>query len=152
MEGGKRGEKGWKGEGGERRDGRGRVGREGKQWKGGEQRREGERWREGTVRLTHLGSSSPVSIHFAFVRARSSLFAGVVSWALIIRAWGSSSCVLSFVVAVAVLGAVLLFVGSASLFVGGVHSWAVYVVRGWGADLRGLWLAYTRGVGAVVGH
>ena len=114
------------------------------------------------MRLTHLGSSSPVSVHFVFVRARSSSFAGVVSWArarhssvgvvvvrVVIcgrgcRAWGW--------VVVAVLGAVLSFVGSASSFVGGVRSQAVYVVRGWGADVRGLWLSYTRGVGAVVGH
>ena len=121
------------------------------------------------MRLTHLGSSSPVSVHFVFVRAQSSSFAGVVSWALVIHAcvgvviihvvvcgrgccpWGG--------VAVAVLGAVLSFVGSASSFVGGVRSRAVYVirgwgadVRGWGADVRGLWLSYMRGVGAVVGH
>ena len=31
------------------------------------------------MRLTHLGSSSPVSVHFVFIRARSSSFAGVVS-------------------------------------------------------------------------
>ena len=57
------------------------------------------------MRLTHLGSSSPVSVHFVFIRAQSSSFAGVVSWALIIHAWGSLSSMLSFVVAVAVLGA-----------------------------------------------
>ena len=106
------------------------------------------------MRLTHLGSSSPVSVHFVFVRARSSSFAGVVSWALVIRAWGSSSCVLSFVVAVAVLGA-----GSRLLSLGlCCRLWAprrrlwVGFVRGWGADVRGLWSSYTRGVGAIVGH
>ena len=149
MEGGGRGEEGWKGEGGERRDGRGRVGKEGKQWKEGGQ--------------THLGSSSPVSVHFVFVRARSSSFVGgrvcprsravvlvrarsssfmggFMSWAFVIRAWGSSSSVLSFV-------------GAASSCVGGgARSRAVYVVRGWGVDGRGLWLSYTRGVRVVVGH
>ena len=80
------------------------------------------------MRLTHLGSSSPISIHLVFIRARSSLFVGVMSWALVIRAWGSSSSALSFVVAVAVLGAGLSFVGATSScmgsggsFVGGVH-------------------------------
>ena len=66
------------------------------------------------MRLTHLGSSSPISVHFIFIRAQSSSFAGVVSvlicgrlswfaggclgswagfmsWAFVIRAWGSSS-------------------------------------------------------------
>ena len=110
------------------------------------------------MRLTHLGSSSPVSVHFVFVRARSSSFAGVVSWALVIRVVVvrvvicGRSCRPWGWVTVAVLGAVLSFVGSASSFVGGVRSRAVYVVRGWGADVRGLWLSYTRGVGAIVGH
>ena len=31
------------------------------------------------MRLTHLGSSSPVSIHFVFIHVRSSSFTGVVS-------------------------------------------------------------------------
>ena len=115
------------------------------------------------MRLTHLGSSSPVSVHFVFIRARSSLFMGVVSvlvhgqlswfmrghlrswagftsWALVIRAWGLSSSTLSFV------GAALSCVG------GGAHSQAVYIVRGWGLDVHGLWLSYTHGVRAVVGH
>ena len=96
---------------------------------------------------------------FAFVGGRSRWWAvvsvrgrGVVSWALVIRAWGSSSSALSFVVAVGVLGAGLSFVGAASLFVGdGARPRAVYVVRGWGPDVRRLWLSYTRGVEAAVG-
>ena len=73
---------------------------------------------------------------FAFVGGRSRWRAvvfvrgwGVVSWALVIRAWGSLSSALSFVVAVGVLGAGLSFVG------GRAHPQAVYVVRGWGADV-----------------
>ena len=78
---------------------------------------------------------------------------GVVSWALIIRVWGSSSSALSFVVAVGVLAAGLSFMGTRSLFVGGgAHPQVVYVVHGWGADVCGLWLLYTHGVGVVVGH
>ena len=115
------------------------------------------------MKLTHLGSSSPISIHFVFVHAQSSSFAGVVSvlvhgqlswfahnrlrswagfmsWAFIICAWGSSSSVLSFV------GTALSWVG------GGACSWAVYIVHGWGLDVHGLWLLYTRGVRAVVDH
>ena len=66
-----------------------------------------------------------------FVRGR-----GVVSWALVIRTWGSLSSALSFVVAVGVLGAGLSFMGAGSSFVGGrAHLRAVYVVRGWGADV-----------------
>ena len=57
------------------------------------------------MRLTHLGLSSPVSIHFIFIHAWSSSFARVVPWMLIICVWGSSSSVLSFVIAVAILGA-----------------------------------------------
>ena len=115
------------------------------------------------MKLTHLGSSSPVSVHFVFVRARSSSFAGVVSvlvhgrlswfahsrlcswggftsWAFVICAWGLSSSALSFV-------------GAASSCVGGgAHSRAVYIVRGWGLDVHGLWLSYMGGVRAVVGH
>ena len=115
------------------------------------------------MRLTHLGSSSPISVHFVVVCVRSSSFMGVVSvlvhgwlfwfahgrlcswagfmsWAFVIRAWGSSSSALSFV------GATSLCVG------GGARSRAVYIVRGWGLDVHGLWLSYTRGVRAVVGH
>ena len=113
------------------------------------------------MRLTHLGSSSPVSIPFVFICALSSSFAGVVSvlvhgrlswfacgclgswgggfmsWAFVIRAWGSSSSALSFV-------------GAASSCVGGgARSRAVYIVRGWGLDIHGLWLSYTRGVRAL---
>ena len=77
----------------------------------------------------------------------------VVSWALVIRMWGSSLSVLSFVVVVGVLGAGLLFMGARSSFVGGgAHPQVVYVVCGWGGDVCGLWLSYTHGVGAVVGH
>ena len=115
------------------------------------------------MRLTHLGLSSPVSIHFVFVCAQSSSFVGVVSvlvhrwlswftrgclrswagftsWAFVICVWGSSSSTLLFV------GAVLSCVG------GGARSWVVYIVRGWGLDVHGLWLSYTCGVRAVVGH
>ena len=115
------------------------------------------------MRLTHLGSSSPVSVHFVFICARLSSFTGVVSvlvhgrlswfargclrswagfmsWAYAICAWGSSSSALSFV------GATLSCVG------GGARSQAVCIVRGWGLDVHGLWLSYTRGVRAVVGH
>ena len=57
---------------------------------------------------------------------------GVVSWALVIRAWESSSSALSSVVVVAVLGVGLSFMGAASSFVGGrARPWVVYVVRGW---------------------
>ena len=78
---------------------------------------------------------------------------GVVSWALVIRALGSLSSALSFVVAVAVLGAGLSFVGTVSSFVGGgAHSQVVYVVHGWGPDVCGLWLSYTCAVGVVMGH
>ena len=67
-------------------------------------------------------------------------WAGFMSWVFVIRAWGSSSSALSVV-------------GTASLCVGGgARSRAVYIVRGWGLDGRGLWLSYTRGVRAVVGH
>ena len=77
---------------------------------------------------------------FAFVGGRSRWRAivfmhgqGVVSWALVIRAWGSLSSTLSCVVAVGVLEAGLLFMGAASSFVGGgARPWVVYVVRGWG--------------------
>ena len=115
------------------------------------------------MRLTHLGLLSPVSVHFVFVRAQLSLFAGVVSvlvhrrlswfarghlhswagfmsWAFVIRAWGSSSSALSCVGAASSCGG------------GGARSRAVYIVRGWGLDVHGLWLSYTRGVRAVVGH
>ena len=115
------------------------------------------------MRLTHLGSWSPVSVHFVFVCARLSSFVGVVSvlvhgqlswfvggrlhswggfmsWAFVIHAWGSSS-------------SALLFVGTASSCVGGgVRSRVVYIVRGWGLDVHGLWLSYMHGVRAVVGH
>ena len=61
---------------------------------------------------------------------------GIVSWVLVIRAWGSSSSALSFVVAVGVLGAGLLFMGAGSSFMGGrARPGAVYIVRGWGADV-----------------
>ena len=89
------------------------------------------------MRLTHLGSSSPVSVHLVFVCAQLSLFAGVVSWALVIRAWGSLlsalslSSVLLFVVTVAVLGAGLSFVGAASLCMGGGCSFAGGVHCSW---------------------
>ena len=115
------------------------------------------------MRLTLLGLSSPVSVHFIFIHAQLSLFAGVVSvlvrgwlswftggrlrswagfmsWAFVIRAWGSSSSTLSFV------GATSSCVG------GGACSWAVYVVHGWGLDVHGLWLLYTRGVRVVMVH
>ena len=80
---------------------------------------------------------------FAFVGGRSRWQAvvfvcgrGIVSWALVIRAWGSSSSALSFVVAVGVLGAGLSFMGARSSFMGGrARPQAVYVVRGWGADV-----------------
>ena len=76
---------------------------------------------------------------FAFVGGRSRwravvfvLGRGVMSWALIIRAWGSSSSTLSSVVVVAVLGVGLSFMGAASSFVGGgARPRVVYVVRGW---------------------
>ena len=78
------------------------------------------------MRLTHLGLSSPISIHFVFVHAQSSLFTGgghvlgahhlymglsssmlsLVVTVAVLGAW------LSFVVMVAVLGSVLSFVGS----------------------------------------
>ena len=46
---------------------------------------------------------------------------------------GSSSSMLLFVIAVAVLGVGLSFVGTSSVFVaGGAYSWAVYVLHGWG--------------------
>ena len=84
--------------------------------------------------LTYLGSSSPVSVHGCwplFVGGRLHSWAGVMSWALFICAWGSSLSVLSFVVMVAVLVAGLLFVGTALSFMGdGAHSRAVYIVRG----------------------
>ena len=80
------------------------------------------------MRLTHLGLSLPVSVHFVFVHARSSLSMGVVSvlirghlswftgshlrswagfmfWAFVIHVWGSLWSVLSFV------GAALLCMG-----------------------------------------
>ena len=80
---------------------------------------------------------------FAFVGGRSGWRAvvfvrgrGVVSWALVIRAWGSLSSALSFVVAVGVLRTGLSFMGAGSSFVGGrACPRAVYVVRGWGADV-----------------
>ena len=76
-----------------------------------------------------------------------------MSWGLVIHAWGSSSSVLSLVVAVAVLGAGLLFMGTALSFVGGgARLWVVYVICGWGADVCGLWLLCMHGVGAVMGH
>ena len=59
------------------------------------------------------------------------LWVRVVSWALVIHVWGSSSSTLLFVVTVAVLGTGLLFVGTALLFVGGgACSQVVYVIRG----------------------
>ena len=80
---------------------------------------------------------------FVFVGGRSHWRAvvlvrgrGVVSWALIICAWGSSSSVLSFVVVVGVLVAGLSFMGARLSFMGGrARPRAVYVVRGWGADV-----------------
>ena len=72
---------------------------------------------------------------FAFVGGRSRWRAvvfvrgrGVVSWALVIRAWGSSSSTLSFVVAVGVLGAGLSFMGTGSSFVAGGLMCGVVVV------------------------
>ena len=54
---------------------------------------------------------------------------------------GSLSSMLLFVIAVAVLGVGLSFVGALSVFVaGGAHSWAVYVLHGWGAEVCGQWL------------
>ena len=58
-----------------------------------------------------------------FVRGR-----GIVSWALIIRARGSSSSALSLVVVVVVLGVGCLY--GRRVVVRGARSWAVYVVRG----------------------
>ena len=84
------------------------------------------------MRLTHLGSSSPISVHCIFVHAWSSSFTGVVSWALVIHVWGSSSSVLSFVVAVAVLGA-----GSRLLSLG-------LCCRLWALHHR-LWVGFIRG-------
>ena len=77
----------------------------------------------------------------AFVRGQ-----GVVSWALVIRAWGSLSFALSFVVMVVVLGVGLLFMGATSLFMELVRGQCTSFV----ADVCGL--SYTHGVGAVVGH
>ena len=87
----------------------------------------------GWMDLTHLGSSLAMSVHgcwLLFVSSRLRSQAQVVSWALIICAWGSLLSVLSFVVAVAVLGAGLSFVGTTLLFVGGGgHPQVVYVVH-----------------------
>ena len=77
----------------------------------------------------------------AFVRGR-----GVVSRPFVIRAWGSSSSALSFVVVVVVLGVGLSFMGAASSFMELVRGRCTSFV----ADVGGL--SYTRGVGAVVGH
>ena len=83
------------------------------------------------MRLTHLASLSPISVHFGFIHAWSSSFTGVVSWALVICAWGSSSSVLSFVVAIAVLGA-----GSWLLSLGlCCHLWALH---------HRLWVGFVR--------
>ena len=91
--------------------------------------------------------------HFVCEQPFSLVNGRLRSWVVVlIRAWGSSSSALSFVVAVAVLGAGVSFVGAASSFVGdGARPRAVYVVRGWGPDVRRLWLSYTRGVEAAVG-
>ena len=72
---------------------------------------------------------------------------GVVSWALVIRVWGSSSSALSFVVMVVVLGVGLWFMGAVSLFMELVCRRCTSFV----ADVHGLWLSYMCGV-AVVGH
>ena len=78
---------------------------------------------------------------------------GVVSWVLVICMWGLSSSMLLFVVAVGVLGAGLSFMGTVSSFVGGgARLRVVYVIWGWGADVCGLWLSYTCGVGVGVGY
>ena len=69
-----------------------------------------------------------------------------MSWATFIHGWGSSSSVLLSVVVVAVIGAGLSFVG------GEAHLQVVYVIHGWGADVHGLWLSYTHGGGAIMGH
>ena len=61
----------------------------------------------------------------------------------------SLSSALSFVVAVAVLGAELSFVGAMSSCMGGGGSFAGGVRRSY---VRGLWLSYTGGVVAVMGH
>ena len=89
----------------------------------GREQWEGERWRVGGwMDLTHLGSLSPMSVHecwLLFMGSHLCSWVGVMSWSLVICGWGSSSSVLSFVVAVAVLGAGLSFVGAALLFMGG---------------------------------
>ena len=75
-----------------------------------------------------------------FVYGHLRSWVGFTSWALVICAWGS-------------LSSALLFVGTAlSCVGGGARSWAVYIVCGWGLDVHGLWLSYTRGVRVVVGH
>ena len=56
---------------------------------------------------------------------------GVMSWVLIICMLGSSSSMLLFVVMVAVLGAGLSFVGTASSCMGGGGSFAGGVCRSW---------------------
>ena len=129
----------------------------GEAMEGGGQQWERERWMEGGwMDLTHLGSLSPVSIHgcwLSFVGGHLHSWVGVVSWALVICAWGSLSSVLSFMVAVAVLGAGLSFVGAVSSFMGGAAcSRVVCIIHGWGVDVCGLWLLYMCGVGAVMGH
>ena len=71
---------------------------------------------------------------------------GVVSWVLIIRAWGLSSSALSFMVVVAVLGAGLSFMGAVSLFVGGGAHPQVVICGWWGSSAGGVccsWLMFT---------
>ena len=88
-----------------------------------------------------------------FVGGHLHSWVGVMSWAHIICAWESLLSALSFVVTVAVLVTGLSFVGTASSCMGGgACSWVVYIIRGWGPDVRGLWLSYMRGVVAVMGH
>ena len=135
-----------------------------------EQRREGERWREeewcGVMEGGDSEAHSPglVVAHFRSFRLHSCmvifiqggcvlgarhLCVGVVIICVVVC--GCNCCPWGWVM-VAVPGAVLSFVGSASSFVGGVRSQALYVIHGWGADVHGLWLSYTHGVGAVLGH
>ena len=156
MEEGKRGEEGWKGVGGEGREamegggakeGGGEM-EEGGEMEGGDSEAHSPGLVVAPFRSFRLRPCAVVFVRRGRVLGARHSCMGVVVVRVVVcgrscRPWGW--------VAVAVLGAVLSFVGSALSFVGGVRSWAVYV-RGWGGDLRGLWLSYTRGVGAVVGH
>ena len=150
MEGEGRGEEGWKGEGGEGREAMegGGAKEGGGEMEGGDSEAHSPGLIVARFRSFCLRPCAVVFVRGGRVLGACHSCVGVVVMHVVVcgrscRPWGW--------VAVAVLGAVLSFVGSASSFVGGVRSRAVYV-RGWGADLRGLWLSYMRGVGAVVGH